>query len=133
MPFANFCDIARINATPQLRVATLKIESRELQSIQVGHLKAYLPPSGRKIVWWYGAVRRNRQTRSLPHVVVWCRRLMPDGSLGQFVGVDVGITDLGLLQVGTIWEDGISRQQLAFEERVFEVNFSPANWRMTSQ
>lgn len=111
----------------------MKIESRELQSIQVRHLKFNGGPAGQNVVWWYGAVIKNARTKSLPHVVVWCRRLMPDGSLGNFFGIDVGITDLGLLQVGTIWDSNTCKQQLAFEEQEFAVNFSPGGWRLTSQ
>lgn len=111
----------------------MKIESRELQSVQVRHLKFDVGPPGQNIVWWYGAVIKNARTKSLPHVVVWCRRLMPDGSLGNFFGIDVGITDLGLLQVGTIWNSNTCKQQLVFEEQEFAVNFSPGSWRLTSQ
>lgn len=69
----------------------------------------------------------------MPHVAVWCRRITPDGSLGGFFRLDVGITDLGLLQIGTIWEGKTCKQQLAFEEQEFDVNFSIGNWRLVSQ
>lgn len=58
---------------------------------------------------------------------------MPDGSLGHFFSIEVGITDLGLLQVGTIWDKNICKQQLAFEEQEIAVNFSPGSWRLASQ
>lgn len=112
----------------------MKIESRELQSIQVRHLKYNMgPAAGRSIVWWPGAVLKNKRTESLPHVVVWCRQLMPNGSVGSFFRVDAGITDLGLLQIGTIWEGKACKQQIAFEQEKFEVDFSPGNWRLTDQ
>lgn len=111
----------------------MRIEPRELQSIQVRHLKFNLGPAGSNIVWWPGAVLKNERTRSLPHVMVWCRRLMPDGSLGSFFGIDVGITDLGVLQVGTIWEGKTCKQQIAFTEQEFIVDFTPGAWRLVSQ
>lgn len=58
---------------------------------------------------------------------------MPDGSLGNFFSIPVGITDLGLLQVGTIWEGKACRQQVAFDQKTFEVNFSPGHWRLIDQ
>lgn len=85
------------------------------------------------MVWWPGAVVKNKQTGSLPHVLVSCRRLLPDGSLGAYIRVEVGITDLGLAQVGTVWEDRTCKHQISLEGRTFEVDFSPGNWRMTSQ
>lgn len=58
---------------------------------------------------------------------------MPNGSLGNFFRVEVGITDLGLLQVGTIWEGKTCKQQIAFSQETFEVDFTPGNWRITDQ
>lgn len=112
----------------------MRIEPRELQFIQVRHLKVNVgPATGRSVVWWAGAVLKNERTRSLPHVVVWCRPLMANGLLGNFFRVEVGITELGLLQVGTIWEGKACKEQIAFEQETFEVDFSPGNWRITDQ
>lgn len=112
----------------------MKIEPRELQSIQVRHLKTNVgSETGRSVVWWPGALVKNERTKSLPHVLVSCRYLMPNGSLGNFFRLEVGITELGLLQVGTIWEGKACKQQIAFEQQRFEVDFSPGNWRITEQ
>lgn len=111
----------------------MRIEPRELQHIQVRHSKFELGRAGPSIVWWQGAVIKNKQAESLPHVVIWCRRLMADGSLGNFVGVEVGITELGLAQVGTVWDGKTCKQQIVLERRQFDVDFSRGNWRLTSQ
>lgn len=66
-------------------------------------------------------------------MVVWFRRLLPDGTLSTFLSRDVGITDLGLLQVGTIWEDGVCKSQVVLEEQVFAVDFTRGKWRFASQ
>lgn len=58
---------------------------------------------------------------------------MPDGSFGNFFRVDVGITELSLLQVGTIWEGKACKQQIAFDQEKVEVDFSPGHWRLTDQ
>ena len=76
---------------------------------------------------------KNPKAESLPHVALWCRKLKGDGSFGSFFRRDVGITDLGLLQVGTIWEGGTCKAQLAFEEREFDVDFTPGKWQFNSQ
>lgn len=78
-------------------------------------------------------MKKNKQAESLPHVAVWCRRLMRNGSFGNFFSVDVGITELGLAQVGTVWEGKTCKQQVALERRQFNVDFSRANWWLTSQ
>lgn len=76
---------------------------------------------------------RNRRTQSLPHVAVWFKTLGADGALNGGFRLDVGITDLGLLQVGTIWSESICNRRLALQECEFNVDFSPGHWRFTSQ
>lgn len=58
---------------------------------------------------------------------------MPNGSLGNFFGIEVGITELGLLQAGTIWEGKACKQQIALKQETFEVDFSSAGWDVTDQ
>lgn len=84
-------------------------------------------------MWWYGAVLKNRRTQSLPHVAVFFKKLMPDGTLTRGFRREVGITDLGLLQVGTIWNEWSCNRRLALQEHEFPVDFSPGRWRFTSQ
>lgn len=97
------------------------------------HLALKPSPAGPYIVWWYGAVRKNKRAKSLPLAVVWFRRLLPNGTLSGFFSRDVGINELGLLQVGTIWEDGVCKSRVVFEEHVFDVDFTRGQWRITSQ
>jgi hypothetical protein len=111
----------------------LKIEPRHLQSIKVRHLSFQGGPPGDYVVWWYGAVLKNRRTQSLPHVAVFFKKLLADGTLTSGFRREVGITDLGLLQMGTVWSEWSCNQRLALEEREFEVDFSPRAWRFTSQ
>jgi hypothetical protein len=111
----------------------LKIEPRQLQSIRVRHLAFKGGPPGDYVVWWYGAVLKNRRTQSLPNVVVWFRKLLPDGTLTSGFRREVGITDLGLLQIGTIWNEWSCNRRLALHEHEFSVDFSPGRWRLTSQ
>lgn len=109
------------------------IESREREQIELRHLAVKRGPIEDCIVWWYGAVFRNFRDRTLPLVAVSFRKLLPNGSLGSFIRIDVGITELALLQLGTIWREGLCRSQLVLEERVVKVDFSPGKWRYASQ
>lgn len=84
-------------------------------------------------MWWYGAVVKNRRTQSLPHVTVFFKKLLPDGTLTNGFRREVGITDLGLLQIGTVWNDWGCNRRLALQEQEFLVDFSPGRWRFTSQ
>lgn len=109
------------------------VESRKLERIEVRHLALRGLPDGEHAVWWYGAVRRNARDKTLPLVVVWFRELLPDGSWGQFSHQDVGITELALLQLGTVWNGGTCRSQIRLEERQVCVDFSPGRWRYATQ
>lgn len=84
-------------------------------------------------MWWYGAVVKNRRTASLPHVAVFFRKLLPDGTTTTGFRRDVGITDLGLLQIGTIWNEWSCNRRLALQEHEFSVDFSLGGWWFTSQ
>lgn len=84
-------------------------------------------------MWWYGAVVKNRRTQSLPHVTVFFKKLLPDGTLTSGFRREVGITDLGLLQIGTIWNNWSCNRRLALQEHEFPVDFSPGRWQFTSQ
>lgn len=109
------------------------LESRQLEQINLRHMTVQRGPAEDFVVWWYGALRRNQRDKTLPLVVVWFRRLFPDGSLGPFVRHDVGITELALLQLGTVWNAGVSKSQILLEEQEFDIDFSPNGWRHISQ
>lgn len=66
-------------------------------------------------------------------MTVFFKKLLPDGTLINGFRREVGITDLGLLQIGTIWNDWGCNRRLALQEQEFLVDFSPGRWRFTSQ
>jgi len=111
----------------------VKIEDRRLEQVQIRHASFDPCPPGDCVVWWYGATKRNFRDRTLPLAVVWFRRLHQDGSLGNSFSLSMGITDLALLQLGTIWNNGVCRSQIVLEEREVSVNCSPEGWRFESQ
>lgn len=109
------------------------LESRQLEQIDLRHMTVRRGPDKDCVVWWYGAMRRNKKDRTLPLVEVWFRRLFSNGSLGPFMRHSVGVTELALLQLGTVWNEGACRKQIALEEREFSIDFSPQGWRHVSQ
>lgn len=108
-------------------------QNTERRESQLRHLSMEvtgLAPSG--VVCWYGAVIRNRKVRTLPLVVVWLRVLRSDGTLGEHFWITVGITELPLLQIGTIWSKRACDSQFVLEERQVSVDYSKQNWHFTS-
>lgn len=76
------------------------------------------------VVWWYGGVRKNPRVRSLPHVRVFFREMLDHGEFADhFYQEDVGITSLGQLRIGSIWEGNTSTQRLRYEQQRFTVQF----------
>lgn len=111
----------------------MSIELVEVAPPGIRHLATIQDHEGDIVVWWYGAVRKNPLARSLPLVAVWFRELLPDRQWGNFVRRDVGITDLGILQIGTVWRQGRCSQQLRLERRSRHVNLTAGHWKSASQ
>lgn len=80
-------------------------------------------------------MRKNTRANSLPLVVIWFRPLLPNGALGStLVKGEIGISELGLAQIGTVWSEGASNRELSsFDRQTFEVDFSKKGWRHESQ
>lgn len=92
-------------------------------------LKTLNHDDGRRyVLWWYGAIRRAMQKNHVPRVVVWSRQLHDDGTLGSFSSSNVGLTSLGQLRVGSVWEGKRSRVQVQYTRREFGVDFREENW-----
>lgn len=105
-------------------------------SIRVGfrHLREQRPllknlkvTKGKWVVWWYGETRTNAHGRALPHVEVVFRQLLDDFHLGQYQIVYCPITWLGLLSIGSVWEDRLLIGEQDLGKIVgFKVNMSDA-------
>lgn len=92
-----------------------------------------LNTKGKLIVWWYGGILKNRRLDSVPKVVVFFRRLDDDGIPRGWMRFDVALTHLGLLRIGSVWENGVCVADAVFhtEDRL-DVNFSGGAWRCIS-
>lgn len=60
-------------------------------------------------------------------------RLHDDGSFGRsFETTQVGVTTLGLMRVGSVWQDGSSSKRVAMDSQTFGLDFSPEGWKFTT-
>lgn len=87
---------------------------------------------GRLVVWWYGPLTKNVQAVSVPNVVVFFRRLDENGNLGLLVRLELALTHLGLLRIGSIWSEGVRIATIDYEVREFDVSFSSDGWKIIS-
>lgn len=100
-----------------------------------GSVCSFLPLQSRRdhlAVWWYGGILKNRRPLSVPNVVVSFRKIGNDGNLGEIINIKVDLTSLGLLRIGSIWSEGVSKTEIAYQTETFDVNFSEIGWKLIS-
>lgn len=84
------------------------------------------------VVWWYGGLSKNLRAGSVPLVKVFFKRLRADGTLGDWVACDVGLTHLGILRIGSIWRDSVQCAEIVLTEHSLTIDFSDGKWRLIS-
>jgi len=85
------------------------------------------------VVWWYGPLEKNQRNKDVPLVTVFFRQLRADGTLSSFQAqVQVALTYLGLLRIGSVWEDGMRTSTITYPEEKFDLDFSDGGWRLAS-
>lgn len=89
-----------------------------------------VPPTStdRLLVWWYGSIKRNPDAPSEPKVEVCFRQFHNLNIYGDFLYHDVGITHLGQVRLGTIWQGQKKIGQLPLKKELFQVDFSDDSW-----
>ena len=87
-----------------------------------------LQPDEKFVVWWYGAIKNNLSENWVRRVVVWFRHLREDGTIGEFCSRDAALTSLGQLRIGSVWQNGCSKEQVQFAHRRCKVTFSAESW-----
>lgn len=94
-----------------------------------------LPTNGnRLVVWWYGPVVCQRpRAPSIPKVRVFFRRILEGGDLSGLFPINVGITHLGLLRLGSVWCDGTRESQIEYEQRMVTVSLDEGDFRFISR
>lgn len=105
-----------------MEISFLRTEIFQLNDPIITHDTKY-------VVWWYGPLRRNRQTLSVPRVVVFLRELRPDGTLGGILQRETILSHLGLLRLGSVWRNGQSESVIEFPTVDFDVSFNSDAWR----
>lgn len=86
--------------------------------------------AGDLIVLWYGTFAPNTREKTVPLVNVHFRSVDPDGTLGAFYSVPIGLPYLSYFQIGTIWRAGsINSDTLSESLPELDVDFSQQNWR----
>ena len=108
---------------PVQRSKVVRIENAFLQDHQL-----------RLVVWWYGRILKNPREDSTPWVDVVFRRFDAGSNEPSTWFVHpMALTHLGLLRIGSIWENGVSNERIAYSEEEFTaLNFSAGSWRHTS-
>lgn len=84
------------------------------------------------LVTWYGGLRKSKIAGSVPNVVVFIRRLEDNNILGNWIELNLALTHLGLLRIGSIWRNGELQSQQELPCEVFSVDFTENKWRFTS-
>lgn len=88
---------------------------------------------GRWIVWWYGALSKNRDEGTIPLNSILFRELLPGNTLGQVARIPAAMTHLGSLRFGSVWSGGISVGHLALSYLTeTKVSFNEEDWDLIS-
>lgn len=89
--------------------------------------------SGRLMVWFYGGIKKNQRDNTVPLAAVFFRRLDENNQpTGPSFWEDIGLTHLGLLRIGSVWEKGICKADAIMETKKLDVDFTEGRWRYTS-
>src|SRR6185437_11453652 len=87
---------------------------------------------GKVVVWWFGGVVQNRRDESVPKVVVFLRTLDKDNVPRAWQQINVALTHLGILRIGTVWQNGVRIGKAEQEDLRAEIEFTPGEWSFTS-
>lgn len=77
---------------------------------------------------WYGANARARTHGDVPTIYVWFRPLYRGREFGNWVWLRVATTFLGQLRIGSIWRNGISTDELEFDEFRYTGSYTRSHW-----
>lgn len=86
----------------------------------------------KRVAWWYCGIYKNPKAPSEPRVEICFQTLMEDGSLGNFTYYKIGLTHLGQVRLGTIWQGKHRVGQIPLEEVTYQLNFDDDGWKMAA-
>lgn len=84
------------------------------------------------VVWWYGGLSKNHKAQSVPLVEVFFRELDKHDNLGGFVRFRIALNHLGLLRIGSVWNNGRCQSEIFLREESFDTDFSSGRWHIVS-
>lgn len=89
-----------------------------------------VPPTStdRLVAWWYCSIKKNPDAVSESKVEVCFRQLLDREDEYVFRHHDVGITHLGQVRLGTIWQGQKKVGQIPLSHEIFQVDFSDGAW-----
>lgn len=86
------------------------------------------------LTWWYVALIKGSHQHHQPRVLISFRVLGPNNELTpNFVHKLIALTHLSQFNIGTIWRDGICRQQIKLDVETFQLDFDVDGWRYNSE
>ncbi|MDP1666165.1 MAG: hypothetical protein Q8L79_13720 [Methylobacter sp.] len=81
------------------------------------------------LVWWYCGIKRNPLAPSEPKVVV----AFKTGAMKTETRfLDIGITHIGLLRIGTVWQNQQQIDEKPYEEQLFQVDCDDNGWEIVN-
>ncbi len=88
---------------------------------------------GPLVVWWYCGLYKNQKDNSQPLVLIAFRKLLSLQKLSdEIIYQRIPLTALGQFRIGTVWEDGVCWESMTFDSQIFDVDFTPCGWTLTS-
>ncbi|WP_278666868.1 hypothetical protein [Acidithiobacillus ferriphilus] len=84
------------------------------------------------MVWWYGGISKNHKAQSVPLVEVFFRELDERNTPGKFSRFPIALNHLGLLRIGSIWNDGRCQSEAILQKEIFTIDFSKDKRRIVS-
>ncbi|VVE64581.1 hypothetical protein PCA31118_01653 [Pandoraea captiosa] len=84
------------------------------------------------LAWWYCGIRKNYFDNAQPLVLVDFRQLVNGKVSGNSVLWPVPIALLSKFSVGSIWNDGESRQHVGYPVKEFDVSYDEGGWCVSS-
>jgi hypothetical protein len=106
-------------------------EKINIANISIKEFKE-LPSGESYVVIWYGGLKRNNRSKSVPNIFVFLRKINSDGKLGVHRLKKLALTHLGYVRLGSIWKDGELQSCLEYESLDFDVDFDPDHWSFVS-
>ena len=89
-----------------------------------------------RIAWWYCGLSKPRSTQTQPSVLVEFRRIHADGQVSgastDSILRGIPLTALGLVRIGTVWQNKRCVREAIFQIKEYDVEFREGAWRFAS-